>query len=234
MKKVISIAFVVLMLLSFSFVAQAQSDTKGIYFGLVGGFVIPTDMPSSFTNLTDPTDYANFDVSFKPGYLVGAKVGWVTPFTKKIMALEFEYNHIANDMDKVESYGSSAVDFDAEGKTQIDMFMFNIIGRYPEGRFHPYAGLGLGYALVKIDDMKASYFGLPYFIVGGGSQGVFAYQLMAGLDIDVTKNFIIGIGYKYIDPMKISYDTIYNGVIPVNVEMDYSSHNFTLSFIFMF
>ncbi len=241
MKKLFYAAFIFLMLFSFSSLAQAQSDTKGIYVGLIGGYVIPHDMPTFWQNLTNPLDTADFDVSLKNGYLLGTKVGWLTPFTNRIMAVEFEYNHISHDMDRIDNFFGDELTLD--GKTTIDLFMINLLGRYPNGRFHPYAGFGLGYAYIKIDDMWAkNLYGTYRFMTFGGSEGVFAYQLMAGIDFDITKNFIIGLGYKYLDPMKISYDTTYQrpdgggGIItiPTNAETDYSSHNFTLSLSFMF
>jgi opacity protein-like surface antigen len=231
MKKLGWIAFVLLTVLIFSSPALAQdkqADTLGIYFGLVGGYVIPNDMRGNYE--INGHDAGHIDFGFKnDGYLYGAKVGWLTPFTKKIMAMEFEYNHITNNLDRAKDAGSEVA---IDGKTQLDLFMFNVLARYPHGRFHPYIGAGVGYAYVRIDDMLVTSSG---GIIPGASKGVFASQLMTGVDIDITKNFVIGLGYKYIAPGDVSVNTYLNSDgDAVDAKMRYSSHNFTLSFCFLF
>jgi opacity protein-like surface antigen len=234
------------MLLFFSAaVVQAQdkpADTKGIYVGLIGGYVVKANMDTRLRDAAGggPPDY---NVSMTKGlfdnYLAGAKVGWLTPFTNRIMAVEFEYNHIQNKFDKETGWGPLAdPTCDLDGKIQIDLFMLNVIARYPQGRFHPYIGAGAGYAYMKIDDMTFSLNGVPLFVNSGASKGGFAYQAMTGIDIDITKNIILGIAYKYLVTQKISYDSLYQvfsgPTIPVTIETDYRSHNFTLSLSYMF
>ncbi|MGD0021846.1 MAG: hypothetical protein ABSC54_06030 [Smithellaceae bacterium] len=76
------------------------------------------------------------------------------------------------------------------------------------------AAAGAGYAMIDVDDQTVSVGGVPFFIIGGGSQGVFAYQLMAGIDADLTKNIIVNVAYKYIAPQKVSYDTTFENSPP--------------------
>jgi opacity protein-like surface antigen len=72
--------------------------------------------------------------------------------------------------------------------------------------------------------------------ISHGSKGVFAYQVLAGMDIDITKNIFVGINYKYIAPQKISYDSNISmgGSAPGSMEVDYKSHNITLSVCYVF
>jgi opacity protein-like surface antigen len=143
------------------------------------------------------------------------------------MAMEFEYNHVTNNINKVKDAVS---EMDADSKVQLDTFMFNFIARYPEGRFHPYIGAGVGYAYVKIDDITTAGGVLP-----GTSKGVFAAQLMTGIDINITKNFILGARYNYLMPAEVPVDDYLNlSGQTVNAKMLYSSHNFTLNACFMF
>jgi OOP family OmpA-OmpF porin len=60
--------------------------------------------------------------------------------------------------------------------------------RYPEGRFHPYVGVGVGYSYFQMEGS-----GSGESISGSG----FCWQLMTGLDFDITPNLGVGIGYKY-------------------------------------
>ncbi|MFO7568436.1 MAG: outer membrane beta-barrel protein, partial [Smithellaceae bacterium] len=204
MKKYFCVWLVLAMALGFSTVSFAQGP-KGLYFGLIGGVSSAPDMSSTLTDQYDAWNFVDFDTSLKTGYLFGAKVGWQTPFTKKILAIELEYNSIGHKLEKMKNYGVIG-DIQAEGQVYLSTFMANVIGRYPNGVIHPYAGFGLGYAYLHFDEIKTTRGGSPFFILESGSKMVGAYQLMAGVDIDVTKNFIIGIGYKYLNPMKAAYE----------------------------
>lgn len=238
MKKIIYIISALSMLLSFSSVALAQdkqADTLGIYVGPIYGYVIPNSVSGAIIDPTDGTSiFPDYAPNLKDGYMFGVKIGWLTPFTKRIIAVEFEYNRIVNDFDKAKNFLAPGIDVDLQSRIQLDLFMLNILARYPNGRFHPYIGAGAGYALVKIDPIAVSYQGTPVFNFGGGSTGVFAYQAMAGIDVDITKNIVLGLGYKYLVPQKIKYDSNISGVVPVTAEMDYRSHNITLSVCYLF
>lgn len=231
MKKFSYFIFIALMVLSFSAVAQAQEkpyDTLGIYVGLSGGYVLPMDMTGKYE--VNGVHAGDIKFGFKnDGYLYGAKIGWLTPFTKRIMAIEFEYNHLANNnIDRVKDATDS---YSAAGRVQLDTFMFNFLARYPNGRFHPYIGAGVGLAYVKIDDTIVSGGG----VLPGTSKGVFAGQVMTGLDIDITKNFIIGLRYNYLVPAEVPVDDYLNlGGDTVSAKMLYSSHNFSLNACFLF
>jgi opacity protein-like surface antigen len=230
MKKYFYFVFVVLMVLSFSTIAQAEEkkyDTVGVYIGISGGYSLPMEMIGKYE--IDGVDAGNIKYGFKSGgYLYGAKVGWLTPFTKRIMAMEFEYNHVTNNINKVKDAVSEV---DADSKVQLDTFMFNFLARYPEGRFHPYVGVGVGYAYVKIDDIVVAGGG----VIPGTSKGVFAAQFLTGIDINITKNFILGARYNYLMPAEVPVDDYINlGGQTVSAKMLYSSHNFSLNACFLF
>ncbi len=231
MKKFVCLIAVLLSLLAVSSTVQAQGkkwDTLGIYIGIAGGYSLPNNMREDFE--INDFDEGHSDFTFKKdGYLYGAKVGWLTPFTNRIMALEFEYNHIRNNMDEIKDSGSQ---LKVDAKMELDLFIFNVIARYPNGIFHPYVGIGAGYAYVRIDDIIVPAAG---GIIPGTSKGVFAAQLMTGIDIDVTKNFIIGLRYKFVAPADIPVDTYLNtGGDTVDAKFRYSSHNFMISACFLF
>ncbi|MCK7509335.1 MAG: hypothetical protein MZV70_38430 [Desulfobacterales bacterium] len=77
----------IIMFLLFAQTAFAAQNT-GVYFGFSGGFVIPQTM-----TMSEP-DFGNTDTKLENGGFVGTKVGWLNPFTRRIMALEMEYNYI--------------------------------------------------------------------------------------------------------------------------------------------
>jgi opacity protein-like surface antigen len=243
MKKIFYVFYLFVIFLSFSSAVYAQdkpADTYGVYLGLIGGYSIPgNDTSATFTGLSGSG--FSFDTSLKNGFLYGAKVGWLTPFTNRILAVEFEYNNLENSFSSFNAPVfpgfPAAVNGDLGGKISMNLLMLNLLVRKPEGRFHPYAGAGFGYADVKVDDMNLTPAGIPAVLtISHGSKGVFAYQVLAGMDIDITKNIFVGINYKYIAPQKISYDSNISmgGSAPGSMEVDYKSHNITLSVCYMF
>ena len=246
MKKLFYVVYLLVVILSFSSVVYAQdkpADTHGVYLGLIGGYSIPGNTSAIFT-FSDGEVYS-IDTKLKNGFLYGIKVGWLTPFTNRILAVEFEYNNLENKFSDFNAPGFPAYPYavggDLSGKITMNLLMLNLLARKPDGRFHPYAGVGFGYADVKVDDMKLTPV-LPYpvpvsLLFSHGSKGVFAYQVLAGVDIDITKNIFVGVGYKYIAPQRISYDSSFNIMglsAPGNMEVDYKSHNITLSVAYMF
>ncbi|MGD0021218.1 MAG: outer membrane beta-barrel protein [Smithellaceae bacterium] len=234
MKKFTSVIFILLVLLFSSSTVMAQ-DTKGIYVGILGGYVIPSDASTDITEVGSPS-IIQYDASMKNGYLLGAKVGWLTPFTNRIMAVEMEYNYLHSTFDQAKGFMNAPVSFNIDGKVSMNLFMLNLLARYPNGIFHPYIGAGAGYAMIDVDDQALTEGGLPFFIIGGGSQGVFAYQLMAGFDVDVTKNIIVSVAYKYIAPQKVSYDTVIDnsppGLLTQDVTFKFQAITLGVSYLF--
>ena len=235
-KKWFGLVFVFLFLCSFPSISHAQdktADNIGIYIGLIGGSSLSDDIKTKFEVPQNPAENFEVDFGMKSGYLAGAKIGWQTSFTRKILALEMEYNRIENSMEKWTSFDGYMLNtpVPVDGKIQIDALFFNLLARYPEGLFHPYIGAGIGYSMVKVSDMTSN--GAIPMNISGGEQSAMAYQLTAGLDFDITKNIIIGLAYKYIGIPKLSFDnTIEN--TPAQTQMEYRSHNFVLSACFTF
>ncbi len=97
-------------------------------------------------------------------------------------------------------------------------------------------GASAGYALIYGDDQTLSDGGFPAVTIGGGSAGVFAYQLMAGFDVDVTKNIIVSVAYKYIAPQKISFDTVIDnsppGLLTQDVTFKFPAITLGISYLF--
>jgi opacity protein-like surface antigen len=176
------------------------AENSGFYVGILGGYVIPQTL-----TLSDPDGGAKYaDTTLNNGYMAGVKAGWNTPFTKRIMALEMEYNYIRNDFDNSKVFylnvpkdgmvGNGTFD----GTIGIHALLFNVKARYPEGRFHPYAGAGLGWSIVQVGDITAREAGTSNTnILNGDTGNGFCWQLLAGVDFDITPNIGVGIGYKY-------------------------------------
>jgi len=179
--------------LSAGSVFAAENSNTGFYVGISGGYVIPQSL--SITP-KESGDTGKFDATLDNGFLVGVKAGWNTPFTNRIMALEMEYNYIRNNFDN--SKYIPEIDGTLDGTVSVHALLFNVKARYPEGKFHPYIGGGLGYAYMSVGDItETAYDGSGSAVIAGQSGGGFCWQFLAGLDFDITPNFGVNIGYKY-------------------------------------
>jgi opacity protein-like surface antigen len=241
MKKFGIILSALLLTLSFSFnsMADEKPSNTGFYVAILGGVSIPRDMTSTLTSHASG-ESLNGDVSLNTGWVAGAKFGYLTPFTNRILAIELEYNHIANDFDTGKTYGFAGSPVNLDSSIKIDAIMLNLIVRYPEGMFHPYVGAGAGYADVQIDDVKWSSSGINILNNTSGSNGVFAYQFLAGVDFDITNHWFVGLGYKYFAACKASYDVTITSPLfpgasaPGTVDAEYKSSIITFSVGYLF
>jgi opacity protein-like surface antigen len=140
-------------------------DAGPLYVGVLGGYVIPGDMETTAG-----------DAKMKNSWMMGAKVGYIIP-AFNWLAVEAEYNHMfKQDIDEA----------GASGDYSADNLMANLLVRYPEGLFHPYAGFGLGCSWGKFKDSTDDE-----------TVSAFAWQLMAGLNYEITKNWSADLGYRY-------------------------------------
>lgn len=150
-------------------IAPAQEGP--LYVGIFGAFVMPQDI--------DTEDGGDIDTD--DTWAVGAKVGYIIPQVKWLAA-ELEYSYF----DKT--------DFDEpgiDGDWYANNLMANLLFRFPQGRIHPFAGGGIGMSRASVDFTE----------VGGASfdddDTAFAYQLMAGVNFEITPNWSADLAYKY-------------------------------------
>jgi opacity protein-like surface antigen len=186
----------VVLFLLFSQTAFTAPNT-GFYVGVSGGYVIPQTM--SFSDTDDGYEY--FKATLENGYNLAIRTGWLTPFTRNIMAMEIEYNYMNNNFDNSKillSPDHPGFSVTLDGNMSIHAVLFNIKARYPQGPIHPYAGFGLGYAYASIGDItERQVGGTGMEVWPGESGGGFCWQFLAGVDFDITPNMSFGIGYKY-------------------------------------
>jgi opacity protein-like surface antigen len=225
---------------SLPFNVSAADDTRGIYIAATGGLAIPNTATTTFADNVPGVGSTTQDISLNMGWLAGARIGWQTPFTKRWFAFEVEYNHIENRFDTGKIYTIANTSLVPDGKVKLDLVMLNFLARYPTGRFHPYMGLGGGYADVQLTDITSGFGAASALYTTGGSKWVFAYQLLAGIDFDITKNVFMGVGYKYLAASKAQFDTTITSPLapglrhPGSIETEYKSHNVVLTVGFLF
>lgn len=112
-------------MLVFSSAPTATAAEAGpFYVGLYGGWVMPQDL--------EPED--GDDVPLKDSWALGAKFGYIIPQVRWL-AVELDYAYLAE-----QDIDVAGVD----GDFKASNLMVNLVARYPEGKFHPYIGFGIG------------------------------------------------------------------------------------------
>lgn len=156
------------MLLFTSPPAATAAGAGPYYVGVFGGYVMPDD-------LEDGTD-----ISLDNSWALGLKGGYIVP-TVKWLAFELEYAYLAEqDLDQT---GYS-------GDLSASNLMFNIIARYPEGKIHPFLGGGIGWSW---GELNATGPGVSV----DDTDNAFAWQLMAGVDVEITPQWSAELSYRY-------------------------------------
>ncbi|MGZ6220901.1 MAG: outer membrane protein, partial [Syntrophales bacterium] len=163
--------FCLAVFLLFTSVSTAPAAQAGpFYIGVFGGYVIPSDLEIE----------NSADVSLKSSWAIGAKAGYIFPQVKWLAA-ELEYFYLAKQ--DIDQSGSSG-DFSANN------VMANLLVRYPEGKIHPYAGIGIGWSW---GTFKATSSGNSI----DESANAFAWQILAGVNFEITQDWSADVAYRY-------------------------------------
>lgn len=171
--KLIIVPILVVFLVLGSTPAANAKEAGPFYVGVFGGFVSPNDLEVSGGDI-------NRDVKMKNSWMLGAKFGYIIP-TFRWVAAEVEYNYLGKQ--DVDTAGIGG-DFSAHN------LMANILVRYPEGMFHPYAGFGIGWShgTFKTNTATESV---------DESSNAFAWQILAGVNFEITREWSADVGYRY-------------------------------------
>ena len=214
---------------------NAASAQTGGYVGVFGGYTFSSNASLRYYDYN--YDY-NYDLNIKNTWLLGAKFGF-TPPPLKYFSLEFEYSYLNPGLDRaVSTQTGTNYTTTIEGDAKLNNFMFNAITKYPEGKIHPYfgAGLGFSYVDVSVSVTPASRSRGQYY--GGStskSHTVFAWQVLAGMEIDFSDNWSVDIGYRYFatEPGSQSNHE-YHGYDYYNSHLDYKTSMVTLGLKYRF
>jgi len=189
MKKVLSAFAVFIFVIAVSvFPFNTVSAQVGLYVGVFGGYTFSPDASLSYYDY----DYNyNYDIDVQETWVFGFKLGY-TPPRLNYFSFEFEYSYSNPDVDRTVLPNARMGYATIEGDEKFNNFMFNAIAKYPKGKIHPYIGLGLGFSNV---DVSVSTTSTARY--ASNDDTVFAWQMLVGVDIDLTNNMSIDIGYRY-------------------------------------
>ncbi len=156
--------------------AATAAQTGPFYVGLYGGWVMPEDLEPD----------AGPDVALKDSWALGAKFGYIIPQVKWL-AVELDYAYLAEQ--DVDVAG-------ADGDFKASNLMVNLLARYPEGKIHPYLGVGLGWSWGEVNSSS-----------GDASDNALAWQILAGVNFEITPQWSVDLGYRYFSA-EYSFDDV--------------------------
>jgi len=141
------------------------------------------------------TDTGSFNIEYD-----GAETGWGVALGYDLVdaypqigqgRLELEAASRKNSLKKLDF---AEGDLPATGDVTVKSLMVNTIAEYHNGTIWvPYLAIGLGYAEVSIDRIRTT--GTDF--ISSSSDGVFAYQVGAGLGIAAGDHVTFDVGYRY-------------------------------------
>jgi len=165
--------------------AQSYGPASPLYFGVFGGYVAPEDM-----TWTSKVTGASADLALDSSGMMGLKMGYILP-QARALAFELEWNYMFN-----QSIPPQVVSGITEsGDVYLNNFLVNVILRYPEGRIHPYIGGGIGASSMYIQNTE-SIGGVVVNVADESATG-FAWQFLAGVNVDLTPNLSADLAYRY-------------------------------------
>ena len=163
----------IFLLLTVTSIAPA-AEAGPFYVGVFGGYVIPSDLKAE-----GPA--SSIDISLENSWALGAKAGYIFP-SFKWLAVELEYAYLAKQ--DVDQPG-------ATGDISANNLMANFLLRYPEGKIHPYAGVGIGWSWGSFKGTE------PSIGTVDESDNAFAWQILAGVNFELAPNWSADLAYRY-------------------------------------
>jgi opacity protein-like surface antigen len=189
MKKFVNYLFIFSLVAVFTFIPLKSASAQMGYVGIWGGYTISPDAQWEGTNF-------NQDLDIQETWAIGFKMGYTLPQAKYI-AFEFEYFYWAPDVDRTVLGQAGPASAAVEGDAKLHSFLFNVMARYPEGRFHPYLGAGIGCSYVDKAGLSSSTGGASYAASDTNYATTFSWQILAGVEFDITKKIAADLGYRY-------------------------------------
>ena len=210
--------------------ASLAAGDRSLYVGLVGGYARPEEMLEEWA-WKSKGQSADLKENLKGGYLIGLKAGYLPAVCKRILALELEYMFQRNEFESIRSSGFEAGPMTVsafnsktrDSNLQLHSLFLNIIARYPDGKIHPYVGVGPGVTRAKVAFNEANLTSEGFGFAESGDDTTVCYQFLAGIDFDLSERLALGMSYRYFAARPTM--TWANGT---SSDYDPTSHNFVL------
>ncbi len=180
--------------------AEAQDEVR--YRAEVGGGAFFGDPEISFAGVSG-------DLDTDTGIAISAGLWSDGPGGIRDLSIGAQYLRL-QDSDFDETLGGTFLNATITGRLQleptINAVMFNAAYRYNKNegnRFHPYIGGGIGAAFVDADLSATGTVTVNGTLLAAGTLSAsdsatgFAWQAIAGVDVDITDHVYAGVNYRY-------------------------------------
>lgn len=164
------------------------------------------------------TFHLDYDAGYGAGGILGYDLATAYP-SLGVGRLELEVGFRRNGLRRADFLDGAV---DAEGNITVLSFMANSFADYREALpWIPYVGVGFGYAVVALNDAKVSGVELA-----DDEDGVFAYQLGAGVALAFQEHLTLDLGYRFFATADPDFD--FADKSQGSFESEYHSHNLFL------
>jgi hypothetical protein len=185
--------------------AAGQADRERMaYLGVMRGYVMPNPMHEMWSYAATGQT-ADLLEEMERGSLTGGQTGFLPAQFGKFVALEVEQTQQQADVRTIMSPGfqvgaQNISGFYTEAEDSDVLFqptMFNILARYPEGRVHPYIGLGVGISRSTISFNEETVTNEGFGFAESGTTMAMAFHVLFGFDYEITPHLAVGLGYRH-------------------------------------
>jgi len=197
--------------------AAAQTDTD-YYLGVFAG-------GTSLVTANARDSFGRFNLEANEGSLIAVSIGYEPPPRRHESngRVEIEYSQRSSNFNQAEFTNGTV---SASGSLDVQSLMFNSFVVFPtKTRFSPYIGLGIGGAIINVDNLVVA--GFPMVNDDNFS---FAWQVGGGMEISLTKSLRMDLGYRFFS----ADDTDFVQVDGSKIEIECYSHNGLLGLVWMF
>jgi opacity protein-like surface antigen len=218
-------ALLVLAILVIPAMGAAAPPRPGAYVAGFLGVTVPVDADVTTTQYGPGYKNYNDRVEYDPSLNIGGSGGYDFGFLR----LEGELSYKNGEMSSLTERVSNTKYANVDGRVGVYSLMFNaFLDLRNPSPFTPYIGGGIGFATLYLDDTFGTNTstGFRNRIYESDEDTVFAYQVGAGLEISLTQNFSLDLGYRYFGTAKGNF----NRNTSQATELKFESHNASIGF----
>lgn len=223
------VAIAILSTLAFPVICPAAPAYPGAYVSGFLGINANSDTNVSSTDFVTNSDF-NDRVEFDPGISIGGTAGYDFGIVRLEGELSYKHAEIKSVTDQ------NGFQFrNVDGSIGAQALMFNgFFDLHNNSRITPYLGGGIGFAGLYLSDTTgidtSGGSAQRVILYGDSDDAVFAYQLGAGMEIDLNRFYSLDIGYRYFVTDRATFDSD----LGITTGMKFESHNANLGFRFKF
>ncbi|HKZ17025.1 MAG TPA: outer membrane protein [Geobacteraceae bacterium] len=185
-------------------ICNATPPRPGPYVSAFAGVSVPQDTDVTTTDFLNNATF-NDKVEFDPGIYTGGTAGFDFGLLRLEGELSYRYSDIKTVTDQTNAIQFSNVD----GNLGAFAMMANaFVDLHNASPITPYVGGGIGFAVLNLSDtFGVTPQGQVLQLYPQGDDTVFAYQVGAGLEIELNPMISLDLGYRYFGTDKASFSS---------------------------